>query len=750
VSASSTLDPLAAKRERRRKQLLAEYYGKGESGGESGGGGGGGGGDDAPKRHASTSSSSSSVGGGGGGGGGAMSDEAERLNLEGPHFSAGAYCDSLIGKESLAALVKRDASLEHEVARLDGEMKTLVYENYNKFISATDTIKAIKSNVEQLDHEMAALEQRMAAVGERAHRVDAHLKPKRDALLQLDAVHRLLQKLHFFVELPQRLQQCVELHSYAQAVEHYQKSAPILRKYAELASFKSIEEQCAALIKRLHADLRAQLASRDASSAQVAEAVRLLLLLGDERAALSSKFVAWHDAHVNALLKPLERDGVQGAAVRDAAAKLLPALVDMHDKHAAAFGRATADETDAATAWCRATLARYLGVARKALLTLGDAGAVLDGLRAIHVELHKVHTLLPHLALTEKASDFETQTINELVGPVLDGALQRSAALLHATATPPAPAADDEKAAVHAVRAAGNAIGEAATAAIERALGDLAPLFAHSDDDWGALLKRLRPTLATKVQVKLQQLVLSLNLLLIDYYEPPRTAELPKNYANAAHVLKLVHAARFLQLRTAPRCLDALAKLVDAGAKATADKRLDVPTLQSQFARSARALLHRYASLVAQNTTAALIEKAPASTAVGDLLVELWRAALVDIDASGFSATASDDRGGGASATAAAAAATAGGTSSGALPAVQRGGGLFQRRVDAFAEPQFAKPSLVAAIVLRTLKSLIELVRRRAIPTPVPLDAVDKFVSANGLSPEAQDDIKQLSKMVRI
>jgi uncharacterized small protein (DUF1192 family) len=271
---------LAAKRERRRKQLLAEYYGKGESGGESGGGG-----DDAPKRHTSTSSSSSSVGGGGGGGGGgAMTDEAERLNLEGPHFSAAAYCDSLIGKESLAALVKRDASLEHEVARLDGEMKTLVYENYNKFISATDTIKAIKSNVEQLDHEMAALEQRMAAVGERAHRVDAHLKPKRDALLQLDAVHRLLQKLHFFVELPQRLQQCVELHSYAQAVEHYQKSAPILRKYAELASFKSIEEQCAALIKRLHADLRAQLASRDASSAQVAEAVRLLLLLGDERA----------------------------------------------------------------------------------------------------------------------------------------------------------------------------------------------------------------------------------------------------------------------------------------------------------------------------------------------------------------------------------------------------------------------------------------------------------------------------------
>jgi hypothetical protein len=32
-----------------------------------------------------------------------------------------------------------------EIREIDGDMKTLVYENYNKFISATDTIRKVNS-----------------------------------------------------------------------------------------------------------------------------------------------------------------------------------------------------------------------------------------------------------------------------------------------------------------------------------------------------------------------------------------------------------------------------------------------------------------------------------------------------------------------------------------------------------------------------------------------------------------------------
>lgn len=42
----------------------------------------------------------------------------------------------------------------HEVRTLDSDMQMLVYENYNKFISATETITRMKTNVEAMDGDM--------------------------------------------------------------------------------------------------------------------------------------------------------------------------------------------------------------------------------------------------------------------------------------------------------------------------------------------------------------------------------------------------------------------------------------------------------------------------------------------------------------------------------------------------------------------------------------------------------------------
>ncbi len=40
-------------------------------------------------------------------------------------------------------------------------MQMLVYENYNKFISATETIKRMKINVEVMDEDMAEVKKKM-------------------------------------------------------------------------------------------------------------------------------------------------------------------------------------------------------------------------------------------------------------------------------------------------------------------------------------------------------------------------------------------------------------------------------------------------------------------------------------------------------------------------------------------------------------------------------------------------------------
>lgn len=54
-------------------------------------------------------------------------------------------------EKSATELIAEDTKMVHEIRSLDSDMQMLVYENYNKFISATETIKRMKNNVEAME-----------------------------------------------------------------------------------------------------------------------------------------------------------------------------------------------------------------------------------------------------------------------------------------------------------------------------------------------------------------------------------------------------------------------------------------------------------------------------------------------------------------------------------------------------------------------------------------------------------------------
>ncbi|KAL7593932.1 hypothetical protein Lser_V15G35006 [Lactuca serriola] len=56
-------------------------------------------------------------------------------------FDADQYMNLLVQKSNLEGLLQRHVEMAAEIKNLDTDLQMLVYENYNKFISATDTIK---------------------------------------------------------------------------------------------------------------------------------------------------------------------------------------------------------------------------------------------------------------------------------------------------------------------------------------------------------------------------------------------------------------------------------------------------------------------------------------------------------------------------------------------------------------------------------------------------------------------------------
>ncbi|KAK3953292.1 Vps51/Vps67-domain-containing protein [Pseudoneurospora amorphoporcata] len=67
--------------------------------------------------------------------------------LDSPDFSAQPYLSELLQSSTLAELLKTYARILQEIRALDAEKKALVYDNYSKLISATETIRKMRTSM---------------------------------------------------------------------------------------------------------------------------------------------------------------------------------------------------------------------------------------------------------------------------------------------------------------------------------------------------------------------------------------------------------------------------------------------------------------------------------------------------------------------------------------------------------------------------------------------------------------------------
>lgn len=120
---------------KRVRDLLSSYYGNQASAGSDG----------ATPDAVTPSRGKSSLSGRGGSG------------LDSAAFDADRYLSQLLRSTRLDGLLSKHVEMSTEIKFLDSDMQMLVYENYNKFIAATDTIRSMKSNVDGMEANMNEL-----------------------------------------------------------------------------------------------------------------------------------------------------------------------------------------------------------------------------------------------------------------------------------------------------------------------------------------------------------------------------------------------------------------------------------------------------------------------------------------------------------------------------------------------------------------------------------------------------------------
>ena len=72
-----------------------------------------------------------------------------RSQLDEANFDVESYIQELLKTSSLKTILKAEGSLISEIKNLDGERKALVYDNYSKLITATQTIGTMRKSMDE-------------------------------------------------------------------------------------------------------------------------------------------------------------------------------------------------------------------------------------------------------------------------------------------------------------------------------------------------------------------------------------------------------------------------------------------------------------------------------------------------------------------------------------------------------------------------------------------------------------------------
>ena len=213
---------------------------------------------------------------------------ATKSDLDSPSFNPKSHTISHIAHSSIQTLLETNEHLALDIRTLDSTMQTLVYENYSKFIDATDAIKSIGTNVSSIngngsseggqEGENASGEQDttdsknnnnnglhrlltgMERIQQSSLKSEQLLHASREAVAEKLRIQRLLTRLDALLSLPTTLRTYISQGKYRMAVSSHVSATEILGRHsAGFESLRSIESECGVILKELVDGLKQKL-----------------------------------------------------------------------------------------------------------------------------------------------------------------------------------------------------------------------------------------------------------------------------------------------------------------------------------------------------------------------------------------------------------------------------------------------------------------------------------------------------------
>lgn len=251
-------------------------------------------------------------------------DPAMDTSIDGAGFDAEEHVKNTFKSTNLSDMVASTDNMRAEIRKLDDGMQMLVYDNYNKFIEATDTIRNMKGKMDKFEPSIQGLDSKMNTIRAISAQVNDGLSERRSKIEELHSVRSLLTKLQFLVDLPGYIHKCTKDGHWIQAVQAYNHAVPYLDKYANVHKpFGAVHQEVTGTISALKARMEAKLErgtnaqGGEITLVELSECVSLLLELNKEPKVLRAMYISSQQAALSRKLVKVKHEVAQASTAVD-------------------------------------------------------------------------------------------------------------------------------------------------------------------------------------------------------------------------------------------------------------------------------------------------------------------------------------------------------------------------------------------------------------------------------------------------
>ena len=165
---------------------------------------------------------------------------------------------SVFANQGLEGVLRVEGGLINEIKGLDGERKALVYDNYSKLITATDTIRRMRSNMDPLTPTTSTLGPAVSYIAEMAGGLAMGRKGKEEGGdvggeqrgKEDEEKRRQTDTIRWVLGTARRLGGLLDEGRRGEAEKDWDEVKGLLRKWEGVAGVEEIRDECERIMGR--------------------------------------------------------------------------------------------------------------------------------------------------------------------------------------------------------------------------------------------------------------------------------------------------------------------------------------------------------------------------------------------------------------------------------------------------------------------------------------------------------------------